>query len=449
MKLLNIKFRFTGPGLTFLLLLGFYSCKIDDLVDPNNPSVESIEADASIDEMNNLVTGMEAGMRLFLDTYLDDCGVIGREYYRFSGSDPRFTSDLLGKGSSTLDNNAFYGVNPWAARWAVVRNGWILRHAVENTSAPVTDEEKNGYLGYAKTIQAYQMLLNSNMTYKNPQGCIRIDVENPDELGPFVSYSDAIHAIKALLDDAADNLDNAGDAFIFALSPGFDGFNTPATFREFNRALAARVDLYDGNFAGVLTDLGESFLDLAGPMGTGVYHVYSTGPGDILNDAFVPLNSSPGGNARCAQPSFVTDAELGDLRLNKVSLRDVTAFVDDLSSDYDVWVYQSNTAPVCIIRNEELILMYAEANAQQGNTADAVSAINTIRTIAGGLTAYSGGTSTDELITEILNQRRYSLFAEGFRWTDMNRYDLLDQLPIDRPGDDVWAFFPIPYNEGQ
>jgi hypothetical protein len=47
----------------------------------------------------------------------------------------------------------------------------------------------------------------------------------------------------------------------------------------------------------------------------------------------------------------------------------------------------------------------------------------------------------------MLNQRRYALFAEGHRWIDMRRYGRLNQLPIDRPGDDVWESFPLPANE--
>ncbi|MDP4247858.1 MAG: RagB/SusD family nutrient uptake outer membrane protein, partial [Bacteroidota bacterium] len=48
---------------------------------------------------------------------------------------------------------------------------------------------------------------------------------------------------------------------------------------------------------------------------------------------------------------------------------------------------------------------------------------------------------------ELLYERRYSLYYEGHRWIDMRRYGLLGQLPIDRPGDDVWSEFPLPVSE--
>lgn len=93
-----------------------------------------------------------------------------------------------------------------------------------------------------------------------------------------------------------------------------------------------------------------------------------------------------------------------------------------------------------------MILIYAEVKAQTGISSDAIIAINKIRTAA-GLPVYSGTTDKNSLITEILKQRRYSLYGEGHRWIDLRRYNLLSQLPIDRTGDDVWMQFPIPANE--
>jgi hypothetical protein len=107
-----------------------------------------------------------------------------------------------------------------------------------------------------------------------------------------------------------------------------------------------------------------------------------------------------------------------------------------------------STAPIPIIHNEELILIYAEANIQTDNLAEAVKALNIIRN-GHSLPDYSGAVTKDALINEMLNQRRYSLFYEGHRWIDMRRYDRLDQLPIDRTDDDVWSAMPIPFTEGQ
>lgn len=445
MKTINIKSFFVAASVAAMVVAGISSCTIDDQIDPNNPSQQAIEANATIDELNNLVTGMEAEMRSYYDTYLDGVGVIGRDFYRFSGADPRFTSDLLGKAEAALDDNTYYTVNPYNARYTVVRNGWILRHAIVNTTAALTIEEKNGYNGFAETIQALQLLLNLNMQYDNG---IRSDEEDPNNLGAFLDYHGSLDRIMGMLDDGYTDLSNGGDAFRFVLSHGFDEFNTPSTFAKFNRALAARVQLYHGEDPQMMLDLlNASFFDLSGSLSTGPSMVYSISGGDLTNAMFYPLNSSPGGNARCTQNSWVTDAEAGDLRLSKSPLRDVPAFQDDLSSDYDVYVWQSNVDPISIIRNEELILIYAEAQNLNGNSTEAVNAINIIRSTAGGLGAYAGATDQTSLTNEILNQRRYSLFAEGHRWIDMRRYNKLGELPIDRPDDDVFIQFPRPSSE--
>jgi starch-binding outer membrane protein, SusD/RagB family len=176
----------------------------------------------------------------------------------------------------------------------------------------------------------------------------------------------------------------------------------------------------------------------------GVYHLFSAAGNDMLNPMFYPPNTS--GETRVAHPAFITQAEAGDNRLNKVARRTTAEFQDGLESAYDFLLYKTNTAPIPIIRNEELILIYAEVNAQTGGTNEALAAINRIRKAA-GLQNYAGPTDKNSLIAEILKQRRYSLFGEGHRWVDLRRYNLLSQLPKDRPDDDVWQQFPIPANE--
>ncbi|MCS6917489.1 MAG: RagB/SusD family nutrient uptake outer membrane protein [Chitinophagales bacterium] len=422
------------------------SCTIDEQVDLNAPSVDGIEANATVSELNNLVAGILSGQRNDLDIYLDDHGIIGRDFYRFSSADPRFTADIPGAGSAFLDNNTFYITRPWAACYQVIRNAWVLRHAVVNTSAPLTDEQRKGYLGFAKTIQALQMIWLSNLTHNNPDGCIRVDVEDPDNLGPLVTYDEALNYIAALLDEAYGDLNAAGSSFLFPLSTGFSSFNTPATFAQFNRALRARVAAYQQDWNGVLTSLSGSFINPAGSLTTGAYVSFSTASGDRPNSMYISLPNLPT-NARVAVNSWVTDAEPGDLRLSKVAMRTEPAVSGPFSSNYDVAIWSSLDDDIAIIRNEELILLSAEAKIQLGDHMGGVADLNIIRSAA-GLPAYSGSMDHESLINEMLKQRRYSLFGEGHRWVDMRRYNRLDQIQTDNPDEDVWPYFPIPASEG-
>lgn len=423
-----------------VLTFVFTSCEIDDFPDPNQATIEQVTTNATVDDLNNLVVGTESGMRNFLGTYHDNVGVIGREHYRFSGADPRFTSDLLGFGSAVLDDNTFYTTNPWGARYRVVRNTNIII-AAANNSTLISEEQKQGYLGFAKTIKAHQLLMNLTMTNENG---IRVEVEDIDNPGPFVTGDAAYGAIATMLNEAAGHLGSAGSVFAFPLSEGFSGFNTPATFLQFNRGLAARVAVYRGQYAEALTFLEGSFLDLTGNFDNGVYYTFSNATGDQLNPLFFAPNAT--GEVRIAHPSFITDATPNDARLSKVSRRTAPATQSGLTGQYDVAVYTSLFDPVAIIRNEELILIYAEAKIQTGQFSDAVTALNRIRS-GNAIGPYTGAQNQQALVDEMLRQRRYSLYFEGHRWIDMRRYNKLNELPIDREGDDVWVSFPIPFAE--
>lgn len=423
-------------GLLVSTSLFFYSCK-KDYGNLNSPTVQEFSKNASQSELNNLVSGTEAGMRNALALYLDDCGIIGREGYRFSGSEPRYVSDLLGGDNSTLGSSNFYITNPWAARYRVVKNCNTLIEAATNSTL-VSSEQKKAYTGFAKTIMAYQLLLNLNLTNANG---IRINVSDPNNLGPIVQPADALTAIAGLLDEGKTEL--SGSTVSFQLA-GFGSLGTAAGLVQFNRAIAARVAVYRQQWAAALTALNESFFGLTKDFYLGANHAFGTGSGDQLNPMFIPQNQT--GEVRLAHPTYATDIEAGDDRINKATLRNAAASLEGLSSNRDLWVYTSSTGAVPIIRNEELILIYAEANIQSDNLSEGVKALNVIRK-GHGLADYSGAVTKPALINEMLKQRRFSLFYEGHRWIDLRRYNRLSDLPIDRPADDVWSEFPLPVTE--
>ncbi|MDP4261413.1 MAG: RagB/SusD family nutrient uptake outer membrane protein [Bacteroidota bacterium] len=423
-------------------LVVFSSCKVEPINDPNNPGLGPISANPTLGEIQNLVTGIESGMRDNINFYLDDAGVIGREFYRFSTSDPRFTSDLLGKGTAVLDNNTFYITNPFAARYRVVKNANILLDGLTHTTATITDAQRKVGKAYANTIKAHELLMVLNLEYDNG---IRVDVSNPDALGPFLTRAQSTDEIANLLNTAYTDL-SANAAAIFPFSTTLFS-NTAGEFAKFNRALAARVAVYKSDWNGALTALTNSFFNLNGDLNAGAFYYFSSAGGDQLNPMFFPPNSS--GEARVAQPSFITNADPGDTRLSKTPLRASSTTQDGLTSNYDFFVYKTNIDKIPIIRNEELLLIYAEAKTQLGgasNFTDAITAINKIRNAA-SLANYSGVVSQAALIDEMLKQRRYSLYGEGHRWIDMRRYNRLNTLPIDRAGDDIWVQFPRPANE--
>ncbi len=62
---------------------------------------------------------------------------------------------------------------------------------------------------------------------------------------------------------------------------------------------------------------------------------------------------------------------------------------------------------------------------------------------------YSGALNAADLTTELLNQRRYSLWCENHRMFDLRRYNLSNTLPIDRAGDQIFNVLPVPLSENE
>ncbi len=409
-----------------LILFSTVSCEIEDQIDPNGASLGSVLENATFTELNNIVTGIEARMRNGHDVYVTATGTIARELYLFD-ADPRNLTDLVGLENAEsgqnaiLDNNSFYLTSPYNNRYRVIKNCNILLEAADNASSEVTDANKQGYRGFANTIKAYQLMIVLNLLNSNG---IRVDVADPDNLGGFESKAAALTAIRALLDDALTQLNAAGDNFSFSLTPGFEGFDTPATFAEFNRALAARAAIYDEDWTGALTALGNSFFDLSGDLNEGPKHVYSTAGPDILNNLYkVPQQS---GDQIIVNNDWIASAEAGDTRVtSKTAPRNSATSTGGFNGTHETRLYATSTSPIDIIRNEELILIYAEANIQTNDFTEAVAALDVIRT-AHGLAAYSGTVDQASLIDEMLHQRRYSLWAEGHRMVDLRRYDRLN-----------------------
>ncbi len=425
--------------IAFSLLLG-YSCSIEDGRDLNGPETRTISEGVSRAELPQVVAGILSNMRDRLATQIDAISVVGRDYWRHQSSDPRWTGDLL---TGVLDDNSFYITTYYAERYAVVKNCNLLLEGLENTTEPFTDDEKAAIRGFANTIKAHELLTVLQVLFQNG---IRVEVSDPNNLGPFESYDSALSTIIGLLNSAASDLATGGD-----VAPNTLG----VSYLELNRALTARAAAYQGNDALVLTALADSFMDFNGDMSAGAFHQFSAAGSDQLNTLSFALNST-GSNARIAHPDFINSAEAGDIRANKAVFREVLnedtqviepnpLNIDDLTpGTHDVFIYPTTESPVGIIRNEELILLYAEAN-MTSSPGDAEMAINVVRNAAGLADIAPGTVDVDRLLYE----RRYSLFAEGHRWIDVRRFNKLNELVVDRAGDNIVAQFPIPQNEGQ
>lgn len=105
-----------------------------------------------------------------------------------------------------------------------------------------------------------------------------------------------------------------------------------------------------------------------------------------------------------------------------------------------------------IIRFAEILLTRAEARARQGGAtklAGAVADVNRIRKRAGLDTLVFGVdlTTQQQVIDEVMLQRRLELAMEGFRWSDLVRTGLVQNWLTAQGAPSYQALYPIPRRE--
>ncbi|MCZ8203043.1 RagB/SusD family nutrient uptake outer membrane protein [Gemmatimonas sp.] len=430
-----------STALAISLVLVSLGCGDIDVANPNNPSVDGLVQSPTATSASALATGLLRGTRANVAEGIRWLGAFGREGYPMSVTG----ASLPGSVRDPLNGNGFPGNVLYADPYRNIRSANLLLAAINDVTA-WSDAQKEAARGFAKTIQAYDFLqvIVTRDVYGAPLD-VGIDPTAPP--APIATKAQVYARIATLLDEARVHLLAGGTAFPFPLTTGFTGFNTPATFLRVNRALRARAAVYTDNWQVALTALGESFISTTAPFSLGAYHVFSTNSGDITNPNFRP-------DLLFAHPRLRTEAKLRadgslDLRAQTKLVTVPTFTVQGISSNVQFTMYNSATASIPLIRNEELLLLRAEANLGLGNTALAIQDINLVRTTAGGLPPLPSSFSGD-LLTELLYDKRYSLVWEGgHTWIDMRHYGRLAQIPVRAADPRLFPAMPIPVAECQ
>lgn len=458
--------RRAGIHLTLVAAVALTAVACDlDIVDTNAPTVESLTNSPSREVLARAATGIFAQTYISIGTEIQFYALYGREGYNLLGNDPRETNEQIRGPQDPSGRNSGNWLGPYSAIRTI--NAYLT--ALE-TASGLTDAEIRASEGMAKTFKAWHL---HRLAVRTGELGIPIDVDRPisGEPATFVSFSDAMATVSALLDEAMADLQAAGTvSFPFSVGPGLADFDTPADFIAFNRALAAKVLVHRATFVDcatcwdeAATALDASFVTDAGlpdALEQGAYYAYSSAAGEPANPVSEPLSS----DRFWVHPSIVSGAQVDgsgtpDLRLTQKVLdsgRSIT--LDDLTGTHKPVLYNSSSNPaspdlgadIPWIHNEELLLLRAEIRWNTGDPAGAVADLDLIRQHAGGLPAsgLTAASSDDAFVTELLYNRLYSLLWEqGTRWIDARRYDRRDTLPLDRSGDRVFESMIVPADE--
>jgi hypothetical protein len=419
------------------------------------------------------VPGTNVGVRNIFGNNAITMGILGREAYNLDVSNPQNIPLLY----TSVGGSGFKNLTTWTSPYATINQANIVFKGA-GTATGLEDAEREAMKGFAETIKALELFYVIRQT--DESGAAVDALESPTMAPPpIASKAEVYTAILSYLDDAKTHLDAGGASFSFTMPTGWAAFNTPPKFLQFNRALRAWVNITLLKYADALADLNASFLDPALPMSYGAYQTFSTTPGDALNGAFDPT-----GRQFYASREFADSAQLKSpggapddrFTTKLITLNELTGGATDSVSRYGFniryafKIYPTNTSPAVIMKNEQLLLIRAEANIGLGNNSLAIADINLVRAASGGLPPISdpyvpnvalkqpgvcgtqacaaAATPSTALLEELLYEKRYSLMYEnGERWLDARKYGRIQDLERDREGDVNWAYLMIPVNE--
>ena len=455
----NIKSKVMATLAGVVVVAGCSSNQFD-IQNTNAPTVEATTGTPTKLTLARLAVGVAQGLLADVGPEITTWGAFGREDYNLLGNDPRTTTETI---AGPLDPGGVGG-GQWG-KYASIRTINIYLAAVDK-AADMTAAEKAASKGYAQTLQAvlFHRLLLRNASLGIPVD-VAVGLDQPP--APFLTQANAYNRIISLLDDARTNLAGGGAAFPFTMPPGYTGFDTPANFIKFNRGYFAKVQNHRATFVGggaaayqaAITALSQSFVDPAGSLGAGVSYAYSSASGEPANPVTEPLSAVRfyiHHSIRDAAQFKTNGVDKDDRYVNKT--RPVAPRTqNNLTETLKPIIYNKPgtfdpdlDADVPLLKNEELILLRAEARWFTGDKANDLADINAVRTRSGGLpnTSLTPGSADPAFVTELMYNRRYSLlFEQGTSWHDARRFGRQTDLPRDRAGDTIFPYMTIPAGE--
>jgi hypothetical protein len=437
------------------------ACKDNAVVNPiDAPAADALGAltHASLQLLATGVLGQErASANAF--SYLGEPGIWARDVYRIDASEPRFVQETLG---GNPDPGSFSGSGAWNGYYTGQRAANTILLALPSASAAeFTTNEVSATKGFFRTLKALEEWRVIEM--HDTVGAT-IQTDDPQAVTDIRCKTAVLAYIASLLDSANTDLVAAGGAtsFPFVLPSGYSKFGRDygvvSNFILFNRALKGKIDYYraldrtnptPALYATAITELTAALG--AGPGAVPASH-FSWGPyyTFIASGSENTPNSISDSKVRL-NPKIQDSIQVGDTRASKIvptttltgfGLSSSITYVGALASTVN------QNAPLGILRDEELVLLRAQAEIESGQLANAILDVNSVRTNYGlaptTFATVAAGRSA------VLYEKRYSLLFEGpQRADDLREYKMLNAAfrAPETATDPFNAALPIPRGE--
>jgi starch-binding outer membrane protein, SusD/RagB family len=317
---------------------------------------------------------------------------------------------VLDTGSGPATNDFGASLGPWAGQYRVIRVAdFLIANAPTAGFGPGTT---SGLVAMGKLYNA-MALGNLIQIYER----IPLDTDPANASAPFADRPTVFGEIIRLLESAQADLAAAPASAEFRaqiLAPGFNLENTI-------HAMLARYALIAGDLA--KADAAAASVNLS------VFSEFRFSAADVNPLWNFALN---GGNSTSMRPkdSFRLGAEPGDGRVAYwVSEAPIQGFAAPLDN-FNRFSASTHSYPAYL--PDEMRLIRAEVAARQNRLGDALAFVNAVRTPCSSPlpepVACLPALTLDQvptqaaMLTQILRERRYELYLQNLRWSDLRRF---------------------------
>lgn len=458
--------RYSAIALAAALVVA--GCRDNPVSNPiDAPTVDALGGGLTRTSLQQLATGVTAQDRAAFGStaYLILPGIYARDVYRFDASEPRYVLETL---AGNPDPGSFAGGGGFADFYTAIRAANTIILSLQKPDlSQFTTAEASAARGFFRTMKAldYYRVIELRDTVGIP-----LQSDDPSAVTAVRCKPAVLGFIAALLDSANADFAAAGGStkLPFKLPTGFSAFgrdyNGVANLILLNRGLKGKVDFYRGLdrtnpqpslFPTAIAELTAA-LGGAAPgavpasrLRVGAY--YNFVPGGSENFANLRADSKIGLNFHLADSVQANDARVSK-RVSRTSLTSSVGggtITTTITFSGSVPNAANQALPIPLLKDEELVLLRAQAEIEAGQFAAAAADINSVRTTY-GLPPVPVFISRTQAIDGVLYEKRFSLLFEGpQRLVDLRGYGRLNgtYFAKELPSDPYNAAMPLPRAE--
>ena len=402
--------------------------------------------------------------------------ILARDVYRIDASESRYVIETLG---GQADPGSFAGGSGFSGFYTLARaaNNLLigLRNPPPNTYSAEELAVSKGFFRTMKAKAFYDVI-----SLRDSIG-IPLQTDDPQEVTPIYCKPYVLNYIAAQLDSAYADLVAAGSTvtpFVLPASwttavAGRD-YRTPANLIRLNRGLKGRLDFYRAMQNRAAPDaalLNAAVAELTLALGgaaegsvpaadfpKGPQYQFSTSSNELLNpraDAKISANNSLRDSVAtmtavdAGAPWDSTDTRRGKLIARPTGALNGNGLSTTYTFSFATATSANQLVPIPLLKDEELVLLRAQANAELGNLAKAHLDAQSVHAAYGSI-ALPTFTTLAIARRYILREKRLSLLFEGpQRLMDLRTYGYLNDtyLPKELSTDPFNAAFPLPRAE--